>query len=182
MLRVRAAGNTNLAACSLWPQFALSLAFLNDVCPSLMPSLCSIVQNSFRDQRAVFSAAASLRTKHCLLGWVPFATYLPSIFLEIVLWMLKTAPEQHMPAPSKHSYLPGARVLHTVRLWGCTEQKLPPSASSQAEDQLLCHLWETKWVSSLLKRESVHCTLLISSFRKSPSLWCKHALYHIHPS
>lgn len=155
MLRVHAAGNTKLAACSLWPEFALSLATLNAVCPPLMTSLCSIVQNSFRDQCAVFSAAASFHTKHYLLGWVLFATYLPYIFLEIVLWMLKTAPEQHMLAPTNHSYLPGARVLHTVRLWGCTEQKLPPTAGTQAEDQLLCHLWKTKWVSSLLKRESV---------------------------
>lgn len=155
MLRERAAGNTKLAACSLWPEFALSLATLNAVCPSLMPSLCSIVQNSFRDQCAVFSAAASLHAKHCLLGWVLFATYLSYIFLEIVLWMLKTAPKQHMLAPTNHSYLPGAHVLHTVRLWGCTEQKLPPTASTQAEDPLLSHLLETKWVFSLLKRQSV---------------------------
>lgn len=131
-----------------------------------MPSLCSIVQNSFRDQRAVLCTAAPLHTKHSLLL---FATYLPYTFLEIVLQMLKKVPEHHVPAPSNHSYLPVARVPYSVRLRGCTEQELPPAAGTQAEDQLLYHLGETKRVSSLLKRESVSHTLMSICFRKNPS-------------
>lgn len=104
MLTACAASNTKLETCS-W--FVLSLAALNSAGQSLMPSLCSVLWNSSRDYKYSV-CCSSTSTKHRLLDWVLFATYLLYIFLEIVLGMLKTAPEQHMPIASNPSYLTGA--------------------------------------------------------------------------
>lgn len=144
------------------PRVCIVTPCANSVCWSLMPSLCSIARNSFRECKHSVCCSSASR-------WTLFTRLSPVChLLGLHLPGNCTSDAKNSSwEPHASSYLPGASMPRTVRLRGCTEQKLPPTAGTQSGDQLLW--WETKSLSSLLLAEGMYIMHpLVQLFQETP--------------